>query len=41
MNEGTPTTTVIRPFASPTSEPETSPAITASQIGKPQSVFAK
>ena len=36
MNDGTPTTTVISPFASPTSEPESSPAITASQIGRPQ-----
>ena len=41
MNDGTPTTTVITPFTSPTREPEIRPAITASQIGKPQSVVAK
>ena len=33
MNEGTPTTTVISPLTSPTSAPESRPAITASQIG--------
>ena len=41
MNEGTPTTTVISPLTSPTSEPESRPAITASQIGRPQLWLAK
>ena len=41
MNEGTPTPTVITPLTSPTSEPESRPTITASQIGRPQLWFAK
>ena len=41
MNEGTPTPTVTTPFTSPTSEPESNPTITASQIGRPQLWFAK
>ena len=41
MNEGTPTPTVMIPLTSPTAEPERSPTITASQIGRPQSVTPK
>ena len=41
MNDGTPTTTVISPFASPTREPESTPTITASTIGRPHLVSAK
>ncbi len=41
MNEGTPTPTVMIPLTSPTSEPESRPTITASQIGRPQSVTPK
>ena len=38
MNDGTPMPTVMIPLMNPTTEPERSPMITASQIGVPQPV---